>query len=534
MLSKSEGPISTSAARHGIRLDDLRFRTFRASARERNLAVVGFALLCMASISQLAMGAAPIPVLLALVSSVCALYVFLLLGSANTASWFVAFYAASNVSVALLAKTVLLQPLDSFLQSPELSFSVVVIGTFELLLAAIAVSVLPIGRPIFQRTRDPSMLRRISWMTFIAGASCWALNRHFLDKSGGDFGGLAIFRNLLLMGIIARTALVLEMSSDARSVDGVLLGMLTVSVVLGFFDDQKTQVGLPVVAYFVTTGIYRRRFTWKQIVGGIMAGAAFVTVLAPAIHAYRAAGIQKLPVDKRVQLLLDGGKQILKSGGLERIERLTDVQFSNAYFNYFGPNGAHQAILGRFASVQQVDPVVAAVQARGTLGGDVIWSATNRLLPRIVVPDKPQFPAAYDILLRLGLITVQGGKFPVVPLIAQAYAGYGTTGLLTIPLLAFFAILMALKKLGWTLQRNVYAIFFFCCFILVYAGQGSLEQYLGAAFRFFPCLAAAVLAFAKIPSFRSKRLRQRILPLRQIESRWPLPSAAYELPPTET
>jgi len=48
------------------------------------------------------------------------------------------------------------------------------------------------------------------------------------------------------------------------------------------------------------------------------------------------------------------------------------------------------------------------------------------------------------------------------------------------------------KKLGWTLYRNVFAIFFFCVFVVVYANQGELGQYADAVLRGFPLLAATL------------------------------------------
>jgi cytochrome b561 len=64
------------------------------------------------------------------------------------------------------------------------------------------------------------------------------------------------------------------------------------------------------------------------------------------------------------------------------------------------------------------------------------------------------------------------------------------SGLIVIPFLTFVGFLLALKKLGWYLYRNVFAIFFFCVFIVVYTNQADMATYAETALRTFPLLAS--------------------------------------------
>jgi hypothetical protein len=258
---------------------------------------------------------------------------------------------------------------------------------------------------------------------------------------------------------------------------------------MGLIDNTKTSVALPIVAYFATSLFYRGGLTLRQGVAGGLGFALMAALVSPMIHAYRTLGIRDMPWQERVTFTVRAMQDASKNGGLQRYEELAVLQLRSGYYNYFG-EGKGQMLLGRYASIEQIDPVIATTARQGMLGGTVIWPSFTRLLPSFVYPDKPHYVESYRLLVQLGLIRPEGGKYPTVPLVAQSYAGYGPAGLLLIPFLTFLGFLLALKKLGWKLYRNVFAIFFFCMFTVVYANQGDLGQYAGSVLRNFPIVAA--------------------------------------------
>ena len=180
-------------------------------------------------------------------------------------------------------------------------------------------------------------------------------------------------------------------------------------------------------------------------------------------------------------------------------------KFDGGYYNYFGGNGRGQMLLGRYASVQQIDPVIAQVNARGTMGVAAVAPALARQLPSFIYPNKPQVSEAYVILVHYGLVDPAGGKYPTLPLAGQAYAGFGFPGPLYCRSL-FPRAFLALKKFGWDLHRNVFAIFIFSEFIVVYASQGDLIQYAGLVLRVMP---EFVLVFWLLQVFSRLRMRRR-------------------------
>ncbi len=440
---------------------------------------------------QLALGASPVVVALALIACIAGLVGFRIAGAYQSGAWLAFFFVLGNVIVALVAKTVLRQPLDSYLDAPLESFAVLAVGSTALLMAVLISLAIPVGKPLFRSVAAPQMLRSLSNSTFALGSLFWFLNRLFQDPEGTGFGGVAVFWNLLLMAVIARTAMVLRQTDDRRSVDARLVLILLMCVVMGLIDNSKTEVALPIVAYFATSVFYRGGATARQLASGAVGLVMLAAIVAPMIHTFRIFGIQEMPWRERVALIERGVSEAVSTGDLTRYQELASGEFAQGYYNYFG-QGTGQMLLGRYASIQQIDPVIASVGRHNTLGGDVIWPTFTRLLPSFVYPNKPRQIEGYRVLVQLGLIDPEGGKYPTVPILAQTYAGYGVVGLLVIPFLAFLGLLLALKKLGSTLHRNVFGIFFFCVFTVVYANQGGLAEYVGAVVRNFPLLGAVL------------------------------------------
>jgi len=465
--------------------------TFFFRLKSRFLWRMSLALVLSCAIVQIALGAKLLVLALAVTASVIGLSAFRMVGAYSAAGWLAFFFVLGNAIVAIVAKTILGQPLDSHLYSPVESFLALAAGSVELIVAAFISLVVPVGKPIFHPISNPRLLGRLSNWSFVIGALFWYLNRLFQDPDGSGFGGVTVFWNLVLMAVIARTALILERSDGRHSVDARLILILLGCVVMGLIDNQKAEIALPVVAYFATSLFYRNGITLRQIAVAGIGVAAMAGLVSPMVQAYRALGILEMPWQQRIKLVERGVKDVFLNGHLPRYEQLASTGAVASYYNYFG-QGTKQVLLGRYASIQQIDPIIAEVSRHSPLGGDIIWPAFTRLIPSFIYPAKPRYVEDYYIVVQLGLIDPAGGKAPTVPLLAQSFAGYGLSGLLIIPLLTFVGFLLAFKKLGWNLRRNVFAVFFFCVFIVTYANQGDLNQYAGSVLRNFPLLATVV------------------------------------------
>ncbi|MHB8405662.1 MAG: hypothetical protein ACYDCJ_09600 [Gammaproteobacteria bacterium] len=479
---------------------------FRLS-RRRVVTYLGAAALVAVPI-QFMLGASPWIVVLAMIIITLGLLSFAIFGAYNLGTWLALFYVLGNVLVALYAKTLMGQPLDSHLYAPLDSFLVLTITTSALFVALIVARYVKLGRPLLRPTHKPKTLAWLSWGSFVLGVVFWFTNQYFQGPNGTGFGGLAVFRDLILMAVIARTALLLDKGQGSRAMDVKLALILTVAVFLGLLSNSKTYAAYPVVSYFATLLFFRRGLAWRQIILLALGLVFFVAVLVPMIQAWRYLGEQQLTVAERIALIAKGSGAVLAGGKLGRYRELADIQFHGGYYNYFGGNGRGQTLLGRYASVQQIDPVIAQVNRQGAIGGSVIWPALTRLLPKFIDPNKPKYIEGYHIIVALGLINLAGGKYPDVPLAAQVYAGYGMMGILLIPFITFTGFLLVLKKVGWNLYRNVYAIFVFCDFIIVYGNDGDLVAYWGFVLRNLPLF---MLTFWALDRFSRIRWRRRFL-----------------------
>ena len=473
--------------------------------------LLGFAAVGAAFV-QLPLGASPPVVFLALVGSAFGLLGFAILGAYNLASWVSLFYVLGNVLVALYAKTVFLEPIDSRLYAPMPSFASIAVTCFALTAALVLVNNLKVGRPILPPIRDHRLLFALSWGCFGLGLVFWLVNRLSQDPGGSGFGGVAVLRHLLIMAVIARTAALLEQSLNRRSFDAQLGWIIACSASVGFLDNTKTAAALPVVGHFATILFYRRGIPIRAIAILAIGAALFVLVVTPVIHGLRAMGQKQLPLGERAEFVISNFQSLLSNPEyFIQLEQLAAGQFNRIHYNYFGDHGS-QMILGRYASVQQVDPVIAEVNRLRPLGGEAVWPALGRLVPSFIYPDKPQYTEAFNTLVYYDLVNPDGGKFPTLPLAGQTYAAYGVPGLLIIPFVTFFVFFLVLKKLGWQLHRNIYAIFFFCSFVVVYVNQGSFGQYMGASLRNFPLLAVAFLLIVRFCKILLQPIKHRRYP----------------------
>lgn len=458
----------------------------RLSAGRVSVVLVTVTLACV--LLQTAMGASWLVLAALCATMALAIGAFTLGGAYSLGAWVLLFYALGNVGVALVAKTFLGQTLDSHLFVPGRSFLVELLSMGGAVFAFLVVHQLHIGHPLLPREQGPERLRWLSWVSLLLGIVFWFVN--YLSQRPGSigFGGVSIFRVLLFMAVIARTASLMEGSGDRRQFDVPLFFIIALCVFLGLLTDRKTWTALPVVSYFVTVLFYKGRLPLRHILVLFIGAFLFVFLVAPAIHAWRYLGQEHMPVGRRVSLMVQGTGQLLEGKALGHYAKLTRSEFRHGYYDYFGGQGKYQMILGRFASVQQIDPVIAAIDHRSRLGLSVISHSLEHLVPRILDPGKPEYVEGYRILLDLGLISRHAGKYPTLPLAGDAYSAFGLAGVLPVAFMTFMALFLVMKAIGWSLYRNVYAIFFFCQFVVFQASEGTLSQYAAEVLRTVPLL----------------------------------------------
>lgn len=147
-------------------------------------------------LAQLALGANVVVLALVAAASLTGLMTLRLMGSYNIAGWLSALFVLGNALIAIYAKTLFGQAVDSYLYAPLDSFFVLAIGTAELLIATLLVYYLPVGKAIFRPVRNVKFLSFISLATFLLGTVFWCLNLMYegIDRLGWGFRPLFLFR----------------------------------------------------------------------------------------------------------------------------------------------------------------------------------------------------------------------------------------------------------------------------------------------------------------------------------------------------
>jgi len=438
------------------------------------------------------------------------LYGFKRHGIYNGCAALVLFYVVGNVAISLYIKTILLQPVDSYLFAPSKSYMVELAGISTSVLALAAVSKLDLGAPILPAELDAGNLRKLARIATFLGLAGWVESHNYHTMFGGsNTDGFASFRDLLFLAIICKTAALIQGRSSRYYIDAELTLLLLVSTSLGFLINSKAYTFLPMVAYMSTIFFFEGKISYVRGMTFTVLGWVFLIVVAPLIQVLRFLQQQHLTILGRIALI---GQALTSSNYANLVQRLRAhavFLYGEGYYDYFRDSANWVVIAGRYASVQQIDPVIARVQLWGLQNFPLVNSAMTAIIPHVIYSTKLPFSAAYYILLQLGFATIGGGKSPTLPMAGELYAVYGISGVVFGSLAVFIVFFLILKKLAWNLNKNVFAIFFFVDFTFVYASQGAVEQYLNAALRQFPTFALLILFMRYLINFGSRPIGSR-------------------------
>jgi hypothetical protein len=411
----------------------------------------------------------------------------------NAGAVMILFYSVGNVILALYVKTVLLQPLDSYLFAPVTSYMAELVTITAAILALGVVAKLDIGPPVLPAELDARKLNRLARLAALVGMAAWLESHHYHAASGENFDGFAGLRDMLFLAVICKTASLIMRKSSRSYVDPELAAILIASMALGFLANSKTYTFLPVVAYISAIFFFEGKISITRIVIFAAAGGFFLIFVSPLIQAFRFLGQMRVNFFERIHLIGSALTSPNYSTLLSRLRANASSLYGEGYYDYFRDHANWVVVASRYASVQQIDPVIARVQLWGFQQVPVITGALAGIVPHIIYRAKLPFSTAYYILLQLGFVSINSGKSPTLPIAGELYATNGLIEVFFGTLTVFLIFFLVLKKLAWDLRRNVFAIFFFVDFTFVYASQGAAEQYVNAALREFPTYAVIIL-----------------------------------------
>lgn len=448
---------------------------------------------------QIGLGASMTVLFFATACMALGLYGFWMFGVGNMAGWFCLFYMSGNVLFAFYGKTILRQTVESNLYTPTVSFEVQAVCGVALLAAMILAHWINIGRPL-QPITDLGTLRFISYICFTMGIGISIFHIYGDHGVGGpEYGGLAMFDSLMYLGIVFRTAYAILRSDGRRNFDSVLLLMLLIATAFGLVTTGRFWTAMPSIYFFVTILFFRGKLPWRYV-AAIGCGAVIFVLIAPTLLVFRYMGFKSMTFKQEVVAFEYAVPLVLNGYDFQTAK----IESRGTYYRYFGGSKG-QVILGRFSSIQEIDPAIAETDAGEPMGSAMFLDSFRELLPTFIDPDKPKINNSFLILERQGLTTAVHGQYPSLPMAGEIYSLFGMDGVLYIPFFVFFAYLLVLKKVGWGLYGNAFSIFVLCSAVMSHGHDGALANFLGTIFRGVPVIILLVWTLMKSYHFLTQR-----------------------------
>ena len=155
---------------------------------------------------------------------------------------------------------------------------------------------------------------------------------------------------------------------------------------------------------------------------------------------------------------------------------------SKSFLNYYGEP---KNVLERASLVEHVDAVIVGTDLSRHTEFETIKIGLGRILPRILNPKKTSGWSLGDWMYdKIGIASSYGG-FATLPFIGESYASFGWLGVFLFPIFFVTPIFLAFKKIGWSLNQNIWAIYLVIRFHNSFV-EGDSSAYMLAIFRFLP------------------------------------------------
>lgn len=464
------------------------------------------------ALCQLLLGGDPLIILLCLMSEAVCLVPVYLYGLGRTVGiLYLGVWLAFSFS-ALLAKTILLQPIDSNLFNPLLTFCVTLAGSLAFTIAAVAAYyVKPLRNNVMPVIRDPNILSIVAKILFFLGTTVFVLH------IGTD-------RNSTLSNILIQIApfssfgLVCQMSADAvrsrgrRVFTTTSLLMFFALVYVGLSSNSKTGVLTAGLAYILVIFAFRIRLKWPVLIGGFLALAFCSEFLFPAIHIVRADRDRLNPFEISLETI--GTVADLLTGDKDTVARRDALSqdstggnadlYRNVYF------GSSQVWLDRFTNTGFIDAVARRVDFGGPfLGADSVLNQTFDFLPRQLDPAKTilfRTSGGDRVTEAYGLTYRDTFDAPTVPLAIELFSagGFGMIFAVGAPLI--FTFLIFINFFVFDFIDNVWSAVFITAFGMLFYCS-TYDVYIFFFTREIPTDYIIMTSLTIIATFMHNRLR---------------------------
>lgn len=417
-------------------------------------------------IVQLFLGADPFVVLLSMAGILVA-FLPLCLNGRDLYSIAAMVFGLRYLGAALILKTLYLQPLQSHLFAPLISY----FGVFLIMVTAtstiLLVRSLDRGIDTFAFPNDPGSLRRLSICCFCVGAvflSIFAGSASGTAGTGNGIGGIGIvaaaLQYLLILAFIAEALRSLEVSDGRSLFSPFLIGMMITTFLAvsalnarGFF--LNCLIGV------VLVGFIYRAITWKYVAFGLAFIVLFTNFVTPVVLYTRAQ--KGMALTQFIQYSLETGyKAATNPSFLKYVKSIEDAKsqdISDVEYDYYGDRSN---IGNRLSFIGLFDTVYQACQGTVPLGVLSFLQSLRGVAPGFLgLPKNPESLGDW-LGWEVGLVPPGMQPFINYGLPMEGYTSWGWVGLLGYQFVFLFFLLWIFSKLASFRLVVPVSIFVFC------------------------------------------------------------------------
>ena len=405
----------------------------------------------------------------------------------------------------LIAKSAFGDPIDANYFSPDLTFLAIFFGLAGYMLAFVAVSRIPVGRPLFGPQTNLQLISRLEILSGIAGSIGIVSQAATLDPEAEGHSITYFLTPLLLLAIVCSIFRVHYKYQGSKTVDLRALVWIALQAYLSVIVNSRYQLIVIVIVLIVSSLAIGGQGRLLKLFGYSVAAVALIAVATPVMLVMRSHGT--LSLGERISETATSISNYSET--LEDYYALQDKREFNrkdADSSYYG--GAYQNVLERVSFIDHVDKIVRGVEVTDTLGWAGLSEGLIRVMPSFVVDSKPDGYSHGDwVNCALSMRCALGG-FTTLPLIADGYACYGMIGAFAFPFTLFGALLLLVKKAS-TLKLTLNPIAIYLLLRVHDAViEGGLDTNLVYIFRYLPqelFLIGAMIFLARIIDAKGQR-----------------------------
>jgi hypothetical protein len=396
---------------------------------------------------------------------------------------------------AILIKTLLWQPVQENLFSPDRSALILLLGHIGATCAYFVARKFRVGAGFFDRlkvdfdrTGQSTPLFPFLFTVGIVFAIAHEIFRpRFVNGSTdalGGFGGFGAFYFLILFGFAGQVAL--AVSGRARSRDmTVAIVMFVMVLILSVVGNVKKDVIDAALIIALTLAAFKVKVRPTHVLYAVLFLSFTQFIVSPLIHITRAESTSRT-MSERIELT----GQILKQNNYDfgRINSLND-RVAKGFQNTYRSSGSYvypsTANIDRFALVLPVDQVARVNDPGRLTPGEVTRLVAQRVLPGGLISKSPGVVADL-VAWKYGFRAYLTVGRPVVGLSASSYALGGLGAVLGISFFLLVVVFTLLDMIGGTISRSPWAVGVVMAFS--YIAEKEMDALVGTLFRDIPLL----------------------------------------------